>query len=109
VRADEQKPDVRHERWTSRRTTAKSLSVKGAKCISGGCARKAVEITPGGLHRVPKGTKEVGSRMNAVQKSAEGVVGIGNEPAPKRDKAGSLTFAEGPNGAPRGAQTERGK
>ncbi len=77
---------------TSGREVAKSISVKGNGSKSGGCARKAVELTPGDLHRVPPqgGTKEVGRRMTAVQKSAEGIVG------------GGLPATEGPNGPRKG-------
>ena len=32
--------------------TAKSVSTKGPGCKFGGCAAKAVELTPGGLSRV---------------------------------------------------------
>jgi hypothetical protein len=54
----------------------KSISIKGAKRRSGGCAPKAIELTPGDLSRVaarrlrwPRG------RLTAWQKSAEGIVG----------------------------------
>jgi len=55
--------------------TAKSISIKGAERKSGGCARKASELTPGGLHRVPDSRLRVprGS-LTAMQKSAEGIV-----------------------------------
>ena len=42
--------------------------------------RKAIEVTSGGLHRVPCGsldpnwTERAGRRTNAVQESAEGIV-----------------------------------
>ena len=37
---------------------------------------KAVELTPGGLHRVSKtGLREPQGTLNAVQESAEGIVG----------------------------------
>src|SRR6266849_4309287 len=49
ARADEQKPDKKRERWTSRHSTAKSISIKGAERKSGGCALTAVELTSGGL------------------------------------------------------------
>jgi len=38
--------------------TAKSISIKGWGCKSGGCAAKAAELTPGGLWRVPEGGTE---------------------------------------------------
>jgi hypothetical protein len=52
VRADEQKPDTRRQRRTSGQLVAKSISIKGAKRRSGGCAPKAIELTPGGLSPV---------------------------------------------------------
>jgi hypothetical protein len=44
---------VRRERRTSGQMTAKSVSIKGAERKSGGCARKAVGLTSGGLRHVP--------------------------------------------------------
>jgi len=35
--------------WASRQTIAKPMSIKGAGCKSGGCVRKAVELTSGDL------------------------------------------------------------
>jgi len=55
--------------------TAKSISIKGAKRRSGGCARKAVELTPGDLLRVRNGLRLSKGDLTAEQKSAEGVVG----------------------------------
>ncbi len=51
-------------------------SIKGAKRRSGGCALKAIELTPGDLSRVVRKATE-GSRghLTAEQKSAEGIVG----------------------------------
>jgi hypothetical protein len=54
---------------------AKPLSIKGTGCRSGGCARKAVELTSGDLPFVSK----LGLRMKQFiltgrQKSAEGVI-----------------------------------
>src|SRR5258708_2580932 len=40
---------MRHQRWTSRRSFAKSIFIKNGKCRSGDCAWKAAGITPGGL------------------------------------------------------------
>jgi hypothetical protein len=34
--------------------TDKPISIKGSGCKSGGCALKAVELTPGGLAGVPR-------------------------------------------------------
>jgi hypothetical protein len=41
-------------RRTSGPMTAKSKSIKGAGCRSGGCALKAAELTSGGLSHVPE-------------------------------------------------------
>jgi hypothetical protein len=41
-------------RRTSGLMIAKSISIKGAGCKSGGCALKAVELTSGGLSHVPE-------------------------------------------------------
>ena len=54
---------------------AKPISIKGTGCKSGGCVRKAVELTSGDLPFVP----ESGLRMERFiltgrQKSAAGVV-----------------------------------
>src|SRR2546429_5551075 len=58
VGADGQKPDTRRQRRTSGQRIAKSISIKGAKRRSGGCALKAIELTPGDLSRVvPKATE----------------------------------------------------
>lgn len=63
-------------RRTSWQMTTKSISIKGTGCKSGGCVRKAVELTSGDLPWVP----ESGLRMEQFiltgrQKSAEGEVG----------------------------------
>ena len=39
------------------RAFAKSISIKGQGCKSGGCARKAAGLTPGDLHRVLPGNR----------------------------------------------------
>lgn len=44
---------TRHEGRTSEPLVTKSISTKVPECISGGCAPKADELTPGGLCRVP--------------------------------------------------------
>jgi len=51
ARVDEQKSDTRRERGTSGNPTVKSISIKHAERKSGGCARKAAELTPGDLFR----------------------------------------------------------
>jgi len=59
MRVDEQKPDMRRQCRTSGQLTAKSLSIKGAKRRCGGCAWKAVELTPGDLSCVASATEVV--------------------------------------------------
>jgi hypothetical protein len=62
-------------RRTSGPTIAKSISIKGAGCRSGGCARKAVELTSGGLPLVrDTGLGVEQSASIGRQKSAEGIV-----------------------------------
>ena len=76
MRADEQKPDTRRQRRTSGQRIAKSISIKGAKRRSGGCALKAIELTPGDLSRVAaRRLRRPKDRLTARQKSAEGIVG----------------------------------
>ena len=61
--------------WTSGQMTAKSVSIKGTGCKSGGCVPKAVELTSGDLPFVPEsGLRVEGSILIGRQKSAEGVV-----------------------------------
>lgn len=43
--------------WTSEPPIAKSISIKSNVRISDGCARKAVELTPGGLRPVSEETE----------------------------------------------------
>ena len=55
--------------------TAKPISIKGAGCKSGGCVRKAVELTSGDLPFVPEsGLRVERSILTGRQKSAEGKV-----------------------------------
>ncbi len=55
--------------------TAKSISIKDAQRRSGGCVRKAVVLTSGGLGGVPAmGLRESRETLTAIQKSAEGIV-----------------------------------
>jgi hypothetical protein len=59
----------------SGQATAKPISIKGAGCKSGGCARKAVEITSGDLPFVREsGLRVERSILTGRQKSAAGVV-----------------------------------
>ena len=54
---------------------AKSISIKGTGCKFGGCVRKAVELTSGGLSLVREsGLRVERSSLTGRQKSAEGVV-----------------------------------
>ena len=60
---------------TSWQVTAKSISIKGTGCKSGGCALKAVELTSGDLPFVSEsGLGIERSILTGRQKSAEGVV-----------------------------------
>jgi hypothetical protein len=87
VRADGKEPGMRRERGTSEQLIAKSVSIKRAERKPGGCARKAVGLTSGGLRRVPdEGLGESRGFSIAAQESAEGVVGLRCQ-------------IEGPNGA----------
>lgn len=55
--------------------TTKSISIKGVGCKSGGCVRKAVEITSGDLPFVLESRLRIEqSDLTGRQKSAEGVV-----------------------------------
>ncbi len=79
MRADGEEPGKRRERWTSEQLIVKSVSIKGAERKPGGCARKAVGLTSGGLRRVsdeglgePRGSSNRGAgvsrgRSRAVQ------------------------------------------
>ena len=61
--------------WTSGQMTAKSVSIKGTGCKSGGCVRKAVELTSGDLPYVPEsGLRVERSILTGRQKSAAGVL-----------------------------------
>ncbi len=55
--------------------TAKSISIKGAVCRSGGCASKAVNLIAGGLPHVPEsGLRVERFTLTVRQKSAAGIV-----------------------------------
>lgn len=60
---------------TSGQVTAKSISIKDRSCKSGGDATTAVEPTPRGLHRGPRGLGTLRGVLTPMQKSAEGIVG----------------------------------
>ncbi len=54
---------------------AKPISIKGAGCKFGGCARKAVELTSGDLSLVVNSRLSIeGSMLIRRQKSAEGIL-----------------------------------
>jgi hypothetical protein len=75
VRADVQKPDLRHTASGERANDRKPISIKGAGCKFGGCVRKAVELTSGDLPFVPEsGLRVERSILTGRQKSAAGVV-----------------------------------
>ena len=60
---------------TSWHVTTKSISIKGTGCKSGGCVRKAIELTSGDLRCVlDSELRSERSFLTAPQKSAEGVV-----------------------------------
>jgi hypothetical protein len=62
---------------TSWQVTTKSISIKGTGCKSGGCVRKAVELTSGDLLLVRDTGLRIGQPvLTGRQKSAEGVVGM---------------------------------
>jgi hypothetical protein len=55
--------------------TAKPISIKGTRCKSGGCVRKAVELTSGNLPLVRNTRLRIErSVLTGRQKSAAGVV-----------------------------------
>jgi len=55
--------------------TAKPISIKGTGGKSGGCARKAIELTSGDLPFVPNSRLRIErSILTGRQKSAEGIV-----------------------------------
>jgi hypothetical protein len=61
---------------TSGQRIAKSISIKGTGCKSGGCALKAVELTSGDLPFVLDSRLRIErSVLTGRQKSAEGVLG----------------------------------
>ena len=69
--------------------TAKSVSIKGTGCKSGGCALKADELTSGDLPLVPEsGLRDEQSALTGRQKSAKGIC--------------SCASGEGPNGPHKG-------
>ena len=60
---------------TSGQLIAKSISIKDTGCKSGGCVRKAVELTSGDLSLVRDTGLRIGQPvLTGRQKSAEGVI-----------------------------------
>lgn len=60
---------------TSEPLIAKSISIKGTGCKSGGCVRKAVEITSGDLPFVVESQLRIEqSVLTGRQKSAKGIL-----------------------------------
>ena len=60
---------------TSEQLIAKSISIKGTGCKSGGCVPKAVEIISGDLSSVSKSRLGIEqSVLTKRQKSADGIV-----------------------------------
>ena len=84
---------------TSGREAAKSISVKGSGRRSGGCARKAVGLTPGGLRCVPSGTEGTARFLDRG-------AGVSRRHSRWRKRAGPKAGwthpAEGPNGPRKG-------
>jgi hypothetical protein len=61
---------------TSGQRVAKSISIKGQDCRSGRAAGKAIELTWGGLRRVPiSELRTPQGDLTAAQESADGIVG----------------------------------
>ena len=76
TRADEQEPDKRSKCRTRGQHIETSISIKDAKRRFGGCALKAIELTPGDLLGVAvQRLRGPGGRLTTGQKSAEGVIG----------------------------------
>jgi len=81
----EQRCEPTERNWISRREgrtrwheIPKSISIKGRKRKSSGCALKVMELTPGGLLCCSGiGTGEIERFHIAEQESAEGIVGGG--------------------------------
>ena len=76
-------------RRTSWQLTTKSISIKGAGCKFGGCVRKAVELTSGGLPFV----SGIGTEGGAIDPDRAAEVSRGRS---------SRASDEGPNGPRKG-------
>src|SRR3954449_1472386 len=71
--------------WTSGLTVAKSISIMGRDCKSGGCARKDTGLTPGDLHRVRRQSRRTEGTARSPDHGAE--VSRGCSRPPRRLKA----------------------
>ena len=91
---------------------AKSISIKGAKRRSGGCAPKAIELTPGDLLRVAHGRlRGPRGRLTAGQKSAEGIVGqaVGKASEALQGRKAEQQIGRAGNDGPKARTIESGK
>ena len=73
--------------WTSEPPIAKSIPIKSPVRISGGCARKAIELTPGDLRPVSQETER-------TERGAEREAGVS-----RGHIRSAIVLTEGPNGA----------
>jgi hypothetical protein len=79
---------------TSGQLIAKSISIKGTGCKSGGCALKAVELTSGDLPFVlNSGLRAKRFVLTGRQKSAEGVVVTNGDEGPNGPRKGLMGAA----------------
>jgi hypothetical protein len=78
--------------WASGREIAKPMSIKSTGCKSGGCVRKAVELTSGDLLSV-RGALWARTEGGAIHPDRAAEVSSGRS---------SPTTDEGPNGPPQG-------
>jgi len=75
VRVDGQEPDRRRKRRTSRRLTAKSISIKARSVDSATVHRRRLNLPQEICSVSPRRLRPSNGGLTAVQKSAEGVVG----------------------------------
>src|SRR5688572_22586482 len=94
MRADEQQLDRRRCGRTSAREGIKSISIKGHKRKSSGCAPTVQGLTPGDLRGVPKGPTPEGLTdqewaVTTAQESAEGIGGVVRHRRPEQSGVAS--------------------
>src|SRR5712692_1451230 len=89
----------RRERRTSEQRIAKSISIEGAERKPGGCARKAVGLTSGGLRRV----RDDGLRGAARLFECGAGVSRGRSRAVQSDHSSGALAGNGRNGRARRA------